>query len=198
MARQRWSAWGVCALALALGGCTRGAAPECPGGRPVHVTLRAAERLNPDALGRALPTRVQVLQLASAQRLEGADPAALWEDPAAALGEDLVAHDTLTLDPGAPLARWYRVPARARFVAVVGHFRQPSGSGWRDWVEVPAPAGPCPAEGARLQGPPAARDAQLHFDLEGYGVRGRRVFSSARAPAPVPDTLVAARGAPAP
>jgi len=105
-------------LALAAG-CSlipgRGA-PKTPS--PIHLSVSAGARLNPDEQGESLPTAVRLYQLKSAAKAEGAELAALLRDPKAIFGDDLLAMEELFVEPrgsaekaeGAELAALLRDP----------------------------------------------------------------------------------------
>lgn len=105
---------------------------------PVGITLRAANRLNPDEGGRSLPTVVRVYQLKAASKIEVADYDALYRRDKAVLGEDLVQVDEMVLAPGQDQSRSLARDRATRFVAVVAMVRRPSGYSWRSIVELPS------------------------------------------------------------
>jgi type VI secretion system protein VasD len=106
--------------------------------RPLDVTVRAAERVNPDESGQSLPTVVRVYQLKAAGAMEAADYGALYGADKEALGEDLLQVDEFVVPPGAEIAkRIARVP-EATAIAAVAVLRRPSGASWRSIVSLAA------------------------------------------------------------
>jgi type VI secretion system protein VasD len=102
----------------------------------VAVTLVAAPRLNPDPAGEPLPTVFRLALLGSAAKAEGAGWEALYSDPKAALGEDLLALDEVTVSPGETVQKRLAADGPARALLVLGIFRQPSGTSWRVLVPI--------------------------------------------------------------
>lgn len=146
-------------------------AGPCATPPPFHVSLRASDRLNADSQGRSLPTVVRILQLKRTERLQAAEFAEVWSNPEDILGPDLLTSEEITIDPGQSVTRW---PARhpdASSVAVVGLFRQPSGTAWRSIAPLPSvPAAQCTPDPKPRSGPPRTDDAQLGFFLEDFRV----------------------------
>jgi type VI secretion system protein VasD len=128
---------------------------------PLRVTFEADERLNTDDRGHSLPTVVQLLQVRSARRLEGADFAAIYQRPKEVFEEDLLRVDELTLDPGQTLTREFPRDPQAKQVVAVGLFRRPAGAGWR----APLMLADVPPErcGAGVRGA-GGEDARFRFE----------------------------------
>jgi type VI secretion system protein VasD len=118
-------------LCAALLACAHEQRKPCVEPPPLRITFEAAERLNPDEHGRSLPTVVQLLQVRSARRLEGAEFAVVFQRPKEVFEEDLLRVDELTLDPGQTLTREFPRDPQAKQVVAVGLFRRPAGAGWR-------------------------------------------------------------------
>lgn len=100
----------------------------------LDITARASSNTDPSHMGAlAVPTVVRVYQLADAARFERASYDALLDASERALGDDRLDEHSLVIKPGegapldAPLAEG------ARFVGVVGLFRQPqeAAGAWR-------------------------------------------------------------------
>lgn len=111
---------------------------EPPARAAFTLRLTAGERLNPDELGRSLPTAVQVLQLKSATKLESADVIGLMRDAKGLLGDALLSTDEVLLAPGADRELTITPEKEARFLAIVGIFRRPSATSWRELIELPS------------------------------------------------------------
>jgi type VI secretion system protein VasD len=115
------------------------------------VTVHAADRLNPDELGRSLPTLVRVYQLKKTDRIEAAGYDALYRDDRAALADDLLQVDELVVSPSTTTARTLTRAPGATAVAVVAVVRRPSGDEWRSVVPLPRPGKGAPID-LRLEG----------------------------------------------
>ena len=91
-------------LGLGASACARERADTCaPADHPLEavvIHLQAGEQLNLDAEGFALPTVVRVVQLSGELGLRDPDFAAVWADPAAALGDEFLAVSELEIYPG--------------------------------------------------------------------------------------------------
>jgi type VI secretion system protein VasD len=167
-----WLRWltSACSL-LTLPACATKALAGCDKPPPFYARLEAAERINPDANGRPLPTVVQFLQLKDSIKLERAGFQKLWADPKTILGEDLLESAEFVVSPGQTLERWVQRAPEARFVVVIGLFRQPLGYAWRTVAELPpVPAALCEEQPAGSRGAPDVRDTQLRFKLQGYQI----------------------------
>ncbi|HZA50733.1 MAG TPA: type VI secretion system lipoprotein TssJ [Myxococcaceae bacterium] len=128
-----WSRpWWWASLALGVTGLGCATTPKpCTEPPPLRITLEAGERLNTDDRGRSLPTVVQLLQVRSIRRLEGADFGAVYQRPKEVFEEDLLRVDELTLEPGQTLTREFPREPQAKQLVAVGLFRRPVGAGWR-------------------------------------------------------------------
>ncbi len=122
---------GACGL---FGGSSR---PE-PAPAPIEVVVVADARLNPDEMGRSLPTVVRLYQLKSSGKIEGADFDAIYRQPKEALGEDLLQADEITISPGDTTRRRLELDKSARAVAAVAVLRRPAGVSWRAVAELPS------------------------------------------------------------
>lgn len=111
---------GAGALVVACG-------PAPPPGAPV-VTVNATGQagMNPGSDGQDRPVTVTLLQLRSLDAFNNADPLSL-QTPATALAADLVAAQTLVVQPGATASAAVTGQPGAAFLAVVAGFINPSG-----------------------------------------------------------------------
>jgi type VI secretion system VasD/TssJ family lipoprotein len=87
---------------------------------------------------------VRVYQLTSRANFDRASRAALWRDDTAALGNELVAKQELTLVPDAQEELKIGLAKSTRFVAVAADFYNPDGETWR--VVYPAKSGKKPVK----------------------------------------------------
>lgn len=121
-----------CSALLALGGCGKeGIKPTV-----VDAVIQAAETLNPDASGRPSPVVVRVYELRSSSIFENADFFSLYEEEAATLGPDLIAHDEMEIQPGQGLKYDKALDPATRYVGVIAAFRDLENARWRDFVKV--------------------------------------------------------------
>jgi type VI secretion system protein VasD len=161
----------VCAL-LALPGCALNKSATCDTPPPFFAWLEAAERINPDSLGRPLPTVVQFLQIKDSIKLERASFQKLWSEPKAFLGEDLLQTAEFVVPPGDEVKHWVQRDPKAQYVAAVGLFRQPLGYAWLAVAKLPpVPKSQCVEQPAGERGDsPLPEDTQLRFKLQGYQI----------------------------
>jgi type VI secretion system protein VasD len=167
---------GVAVLAAGLGACSHSSAPvaqqpgagpgACPSPEPLRINLRASAHLNPSEKGEPLATVVRVYQLKGTGKIAVASFDDLLDRDKDALGEDFVAVQEVTLNPGAtvdpPLVR----SPEATHVAVVALFRRPSSTTWRTIEKLPAPDPQyCHPAPANKKGP-APKDPTLHVQLD--------------------------------
>jgi type VI secretion system protein VasD len=162
-------------LGVTLGAWACVTAPQerkpCQEPPPFTLQLQAAERLNPDDRGNALPTMIQVLQLEESRRLEHVDFQQLWRQPKDVLEGDLLRVDELMIEPGQTLAQRFEREPKAKYVAVLGVFRRPVGQSWRAAQLLPeVPPEQCGKQVAR-QG---TREPAVRFSLEDYRVEAIR------------------------
>jgi len=160
-----------CLMLWVCSACAAKRLDTCAEPPPFHLHLEASERVNPDPRGRSMPTVVQLLQLKDTLRAEQASFQKLWNKPEVLLEEDLLQVAEFTVPPGQTVERWIQRDPKARYVAVIGLFRQPLGYAWRTLTVLPSvPKNQCgqPPEGER--GAPGATDEQLRFKLQGYQI----------------------------
>ncbi len=103
---------------------------------PIDVTIVAQPRLNPDERGEALPTMFRMALLGSAAKAEAASYEDLYRGVKEALGEDVIATDEVVLSPGDTVTRRLIGDKPARALVVLGVFRRPSGTSWREIVPI--------------------------------------------------------------
>ena len=117
-------------VSAALSSCAH-APPPCPAPEPVRVSIRAADRLNPDESGESLATTLRLYQLKDVSKLQAASLEQVLDNDRAVLGDDLVSVKEITLYPGEAAAPSLGRREGAFFLAVVAFFRHPSGLQWR-------------------------------------------------------------------
>ena len=111
------------ALGIALTGC---AAPEPPPPTTVALTIDGGATMNGGA-----PAKVKVYYLKSTAKFEAGDFFALFEEPAATLGPDLVAVDEYLLSPGKTETDDKSFDNAPAAVGVIAAFRNIGQPGWR-------------------------------------------------------------------
>jgi len=75
--------------------------------------------------------------LRSADKFKDADFFALYDDPGAALGEDLLAREDMTLKPGDVRRYEGEFDPQTRYIGVIGAFRDINQARWLSFVEMP-------------------------------------------------------------
>jgi len=121
----------ACGSVLTLGAC---AGP--PGSGAAVVTASGEAGLNPGPDGIDRPLTLTLVQLKSAAAFDGADFFAL-QNPATALGGDLLKVDQMVVLSGASAEKIFDVDAAAAFIGVIAGFRDPAGKVFR--VKIAAP-----------------------------------------------------------
>lgn len=133
--KKRRPAWLLGLLGVA---CGHGPAP-CPTPESIPVIVHAADQLNPDEGGQALPTTIRLYQLKDMGRLSSATLEQMLENDRAFLGDDLLSSKEITLYPGEAVKPILDRREGASFLAVVAFFRHPQGAGWRATSRLPPP-----------------------------------------------------------
>lgn len=107
----------------------------CGGGPPgpavVTVAASGQPGMNPGPDGADRPVTVTVLRLKDAGAFNAADFFALQNDPAAALGGDLLGMDQLAVAPGASASKTVSMEPEATQLGLVAALREPTGKVWR-------------------------------------------------------------------
>lgn len=133
--RRTVLAAGATALLL-LAGCGGEAPPTV-----LTVTAQGSAGMNPGPDGADRPVTVNILQLSGTGAFDAADIIAL-QDPATALGADLVKADQIVLAPGATVVQAIPVQAGVTAIGMTAGFRDPTGRAVRQ--KIPAPAASAP------------------------------------------------------
>lgn len=118
----------------ALAGC---GAEAPPGPGSVTIVAQAAPGMNPATDGTDRPLNLHVVQLRAAGAFDAADFFAL-QDPAAALGGDLVKADQLVVPPGGTVSRAIGLDTATTMIGVIAGFRDPGGKIFRAKTAVTA------------------------------------------------------------
>jgi type VI secretion system protein VasD len=129
------------ASTLALAACAH--APEqaaaCDKPEPLRVALSATDRLNPDDKGAALATVVRLYQLKGVEKLQLASFDDLLDHDKETLGEDFLAAQEVTINPGERLAPPVVRNPDAVYLVAVALFRRPAALTWRAVKKLPTP-----------------------------------------------------------
>lgn len=129
-------------LAIGLSGLL--ALAGCGGEKPptvLTVTAQGQAGMNRGTDGADRPVTVHLLQLSGTGAFDAADYLAL-QNPAAALGADLVRADQIVLAPGATVTKPITVQTGATTLGVTAGFRDPTGRAVRQKIAIPAASAP--------------------------------------------------------
>jgi type VI secretion system protein VasD len=107
------------------------APPPCKGPEPLRVVLTATARLNPGEKGEALATVIRLYQLKGITKLMGVSFDDLLDHDKDTLGEDFIAVQDVTLNPGERLEPTVVRNAETNYLLAVALFRQPAGTTWK-------------------------------------------------------------------
>ena len=119
---------GLGLLALALSAC----ASKNPNERvETRTQLAAGTDLNPDSNARPSPVVVRIYQLRGDMEFLNSDFFALYSNEKTALGANLVTRDEFVVNPGERREVRFGLSNEARYVGVVGAFRDLTGAHWR-------------------------------------------------------------------
>jgi type VI secretion system protein VasD len=105
--------------------------PPPPGPAVVSVDVAALPGANPTDAGEDRPVTVALFQLRDVGLFNAADFFALQDDPAAALGGDLVGFEQLSVPPGGGATRQVTLGPDAPYIGVAAFLRAPTGRVWR-------------------------------------------------------------------
>jgi type VI secretion system protein VasD len=128
-------------LSSAVAACAHApeTAPPCDKPEPLRVALSASDRLNPDDKGAALATVVRLYQVKGLGKLDLAAFDDLLDHDKDTLGDDFLAVQELTINPGERLAPAVVRNPDAQYVVAVALFRRPTALTWRALKRLPAP-----------------------------------------------------------
>jgi type VI secretion system protein VasD len=125
-------ATGALGLLAACGG-----GEEPPGPAVVTVAASGQPGMNPAPDGSDRPVTLIVTRLSDTAAFNTADFFALQEDPAAALGAELVGMQQLAVPPGGSASATVTMEPAATHLGVIALLRDPAGRVWRSAVPVP-------------------------------------------------------------
>lgn len=101
------------------------------GKQRVDLKVASQPNVNPDSSGRPSPVHVKVFELRNDLAFKQADFGALFTNPIATLGADLIAADDLVLIPGEARKISYKPTLETRYIGMLAGFRQMDRATWR-------------------------------------------------------------------
>jgi len=122
--------------ALLLKGCASAPPPAPP--TTLDLMIKAGPDQNPDPTGQPAPVQIQIFQLASSGAFSTADFFALSNQPAATLGQDLIATESYVVAPGGSQEVAHGLMAATQFLGVAVQFRDIDHAMWRQVVPITA------------------------------------------------------------
>lgn len=111
----------------------------CTTPEPLRVTLQASPRINPGEKGEPLAVVVRLYQLKGTTKLQGAGFDDLLDRDKEILGDEIVASQEVTINPGEKLEPPLSRNPEAQYMAAVALFRRPAGTTWRTARRLLAP-----------------------------------------------------------
>lgn len=102
----------------------------------INGSLQAAPALNPSVNQRPSPLRVMIYELTSAAAFNKADFMALYQADQTTLGQEFVAREELTLQPGETRAYARTLAPQTRFLGLLAIYRDLERATWRTTVAV--------------------------------------------------------------
>ena len=164
----------VCASVVAGCGHTPEVRPPCENPPPFYVTFDAQPKLNPDAQGQSLTTKLLIIQLKGNSRVGNADFNELSRNPKETLGEDFLRMDDTIVEPAKRVTQGFQRDPKATYLLVVGLFLEPKGELSRSYDKLPDfPPEKCTAKVSDIKAAPGKGDAELIFSLQGSQVENR-------------------------
>jgi type VI secretion system protein VasD len=118
-------------LAISAAGLLAACGGGPPGPATVTVAVTGQPGMNPGPDGADRPVTLSILRLRDAGAFNAADFVALQNDPAAALGGDLLGIEQLAVAPGATASKTVTMEPEATQLGLVAALRDPTGKFWR-------------------------------------------------------------------
>ncbi len=134
------------AIFLAVSGCKKEPPPKIADKcdtQFVTVTLVSSPLINEAEAGGARPVQVRLYQLVNDIRLGNAQPLVLFNDDHAALGDDIVKMEEVSVYPDTRTDVRFERDKKAHVLAAVAVFRSPRGRTWYATYSFP----PIPSQG---------------------------------------------------
>lgn len=138
-ARGLWGCLLIAGIATGLVACggkpPKVEKPPAPAAPPeLRVDLSAASNVNRGPGGQALPIVVRLYELKAQGAFSGADFFSLYDRESETLGGELIAREELTLAPGQSSQVRKPLSPEARYLGVLGAFRDIDRASWRGLV----------------------------------------------------------------
>ena len=137
--RRLWSCLLIAGVLTGLAACggkpPKVEKPPAPKAPPVlTVDLSAGSNVNRGPGGQALPIVVRLYELKAQGAFSGADFYSLYDRESETLGAELIAREELTLAPGQSSQVRKPLSPEARYLGVLGAFRDIDRAAWRGLV----------------------------------------------------------------
>jgi type VI secretion system protein VasD len=102
----------------------------------LKVNLNAARQLNQSEQNQSLPLVVVVYQLRDIETFQQATFQELWQQDTATLGDSMLSRREVIVAPGSKKEIFISRQKDAKFIGVIGLFRNPSGNQWRSFKKL--------------------------------------------------------------
>lgn len=106
-----------------------------PGAGTLALSASGGAGMNPGPGGADRPVTISILQLKSPDAFNAADVFAL-QDPASALGGDLLGQEQMAVAPGGSASKTVTAQAGATHIGLVAGFRDPAGKTYKTAVPI--------------------------------------------------------------
>lgn len=114
---------------VVLEGCGR-----APTQVQMHVSMEAAEDINPNSRDQPSPVVVRVYALKSEDLFQGADFFTLWDKEKQVLGSDLLVRRQYEIQPGGTVSKVDSINSETAYIGVAAAFREVNSATWRTIV----------------------------------------------------------------
>ncbi|WP_066016624.1 type VI secretion system lipoprotein TssJ [Endozoicomonas atrinae] len=120
-------------LFTTLIGCTSGLTPK----KTIRINIKASEQLNPYSGVEQHPLFIQVVQLKNIDHFQSLDFKSLYNEPAKALGEDLIyLEQTFPIKPGDTVTKTIKPEPDTDFIGLLYFFSNFEKATTRHWLPV--------------------------------------------------------------
>ena len=103
----------------------------CASLHPVDVTVKGHKQMNPNSRHKSLPVVVNIYQLKGREAFNSSSFQQLWKNPQAALGSDLINHNTVHISPGQSKTITIERKPETQYIAALAVLRHPASHDWR-------------------------------------------------------------------
>ncbi|RMG59005.1 MAG: type VI secretion system lipoprotein TssJ [Gammaproteobacteria bacterium] len=105
-------------------------------GPQLKMDLSSSANINMDRENHPLPVVVRVYQLSDITAFEQASFKDLWRNDIGVLGDQLLVHQEIVIDPASQKTLTIKRHPRAAWVGVMAVFRSPIDRNWKDWKKL--------------------------------------------------------------